>query len=175
MRKIAVVLLGAAALAGVVACMVAATGPVDVDGQAMPGFGITLPPGYRDWKLISVAREAGELDDIRAILGNDAALEAYSTGRAFPDGTLIARLAWSLDASAENNKLFGKEQSFVAGAPKNGLQFMLKDSQRFAATGGWGYAQFDDGQPASEAMLTSCFPCHTAAPGGDQVFTRYAR
>src|SRR6187200_2132759 len=50
-----------------------------------------IPPGYRDWRLISVAREEGDLDDIRAILGNDAAIKAYREGAPpFPEGTIIA-------------------------------------------------------------------------------------
>src|SRR3954463_13631055 len=93
-----------------------------------------LPAGYRDWRLISVAREEGQLDDIRAVLGNDATIKAYRDARdaqqanpSFPDGTIIARIAWSYDSSDENNKTFGKKQSFVAGHPKNGVQFMVKD------------------------------------------------
>ena len=135
-----------------------------------------LPPGYRDWRLISVAREEGNLDDIRAILGNDSAIRSYRDGaRSFPDGTIIARLAWSFDASEENNKTFGKAQSFVAGHPKNGVQFMVKDWKKYAATGGWLYAQFDDGKPLTDrAMLQSCFDCHQAIKERDYVFTRYA-
>lgn len=138
-----------------------------------------LPPGYRDWRLISVAREEGELDDIRAVLGNDAAIGAYREGDGkppFPEGTIIARLAWSYDGSAENNRTFGRDQSFVAGAPKNGVQFMIKDSGKYASTGGWGFSQFDDGKPLTDAaMLQSCFDCHALIKDRDLVFTRYAR
>jgi hypothetical protein len=135
-----------------------------------------LPSGYRDWRLISVAREEGELDDIRAVLGNDAAIDAYRGGaQSFPDGTVIARLAWSFDASEENNKTFGRAQSFVAGHPKNGVQFMVKDAAAYASTGGWLYAQFDDGKPLRDAaQLESCFQCHEAVNNRDYVFTRYA-
>lgn len=121
------------------------------------------------------ALEEGDLKDIRAILGNDAAIKAYREATLpFPDGTIIARLAWSHDASEENNKSFGRAQSFVAGAPKNGVQFMVKDSKKYAATGGWGYAHFDDGMPADDALLNKCFPCHQAVKDRDFVFTRYA-
>ena len=135
-----------------------------------------LPPGYRDWRLISVAREEGELDDIRATLGNDTAIDAYRAGASsFPDGSVIARLAWSLDSSEENNKSFGRAQSFVAGHPKNGVQFMVKDAAAYASTGGWLYAQFDDGKPLRDAaQLANCFQCHRAVQTRDYVFTRYA-
>jgi hypothetical protein len=144
-------------------------------GQTAEGFVREIPDGYRDWRLISVAREEGTLDDIRAILGNDKAIKAYrDENRPFPDGTIIARLAWSLDASDENNKTFGRAQSFVAGTPKNGVQFMVKDSKKYASTAGWGYAQFDDGKPAGDEVLETCHSCHKAIEARDFVFTRYA-
>jgi hypothetical protein len=145
------------------------------DDKGSPVFVTQIPPGYRDWRLISVAREEGSLDDIRAILGNDVAIKAYREGKLpFPDGAIIARIAWSYDPSEENNKVFGRPQSFVAGPPKNGVQFMVKDSRKYAATGGWGFAQFDDGKTADEAVLNTCFACHAAIKDRDLVFTRYA-
>ena len=90
--------------------------------------------------------------DLRAVLGNDTAIAAYREAKpTYPDGTIIARLAWSFDASEENNKTFRRRQSFVAGHPKNGVQFMVKDSTKYASTGGWNYAQFDDGKPLTDA------------------------
>ena len=143
--------------------------------ESPPIFITEMPPGYRDWRLISVAREEGSLDDIRAVLGNDMAIKAYREGTLpFPEGTIIARIAWSFDTSEENNKTFGKAQSFVAGNPKNGVQFMVKDAKKYAATGGWGYAQFDDGKPAPAAMMQSCFRCHQAIKSRDFIFTKYA-
>jgi Cytochrome P460 len=146
--------------------------------KAVPVFGIRIFPGYRDWRLVSVAHEAGELNDIRAILGNDAAINAYRKGTLpFPDGTIIARIAWKYVPSEENDKAFGRPQSFVAGgAPDWYLQFMVKDSKKYAATGGWGFAQFNkDGNPSADAAkLQTCFPCHEPAKARDFVFTRYA-
>jgi hypothetical protein len=140
-----------------------------------PIFVTEIPHGYRDWRLISVAREEGTLDDIRAILGNDIAIKAYREGtHPFPEGTIIARVAWSYLPSEENNKTFGRAQSFVAGPPKNGVQFMVKDSKKYTSTGGWGYAHFNDGKPADEAFMQSCFPCHQAIKARDFVFTRYS-
>ena len=173
MRRIVFVLVAVGALAGVVAYMAPASG--QSDGEAAPIFGVKIPPGYRDWRLISVAHEEGNLNDLRAILGNDVAIEASREGKLpYPDGTIIARLAWSYDPSEESNKAFGRPQSFVAGPPKNGVQFMVKDSRKYASTGGWGFAQFDDGKPAGEAVHNTCFSCHAIAKARDFVFTRYA-
>src|SRR5438445_4597237 len=129
MRRIVFVLVAVVALAGVVAYMAPASG--QADGEAAPIFGVTIPPGYRGWRLISVAHEEGDLNDLRAILGNDVAIKAYREGTLpFPDGTIIARLAWRYVPSEENNKVFGRPQSFVAGPPTNGVQFMVKDTRK---------------------------------------------
>jgi hypothetical protein len=174
MKRIAFLLIAVAAVAGFVTFTTPASG--HADGEAAPIFGIKLPSGYRDWRLISVAHEAGNNNDIRAVLGNDTAIKAYREEKLpFPDGTIIARLAWRYVPSEENNKVFGRAQSFVAGSPIN-IQFMVKDSRKFAATGGWGFAQFDkDGKPnLPEATLKTCFPCHEPSKAGDFVFTHYA-
>ena len=136
MKGFAYLLVAVVALTGVVVYMAHASGRSD--GEVDPVFGITIPPGYRDWKLISVAHEEGNLNDIRALLGNDLAIKAYREGKLpFPDGTIIARLAWGYVPSEENNRVFGRSQSFVAG-PATNVQFMVKDSKKYAATGGWG-------------------------------------
>src|SRR5262249_46172702 len=143
--------------------------------EAVPVFGIQAPAGYRDWKFISVAREEGRLNDIRAVLGNDLAVETYRAGRTtFPDGAIIARIAWSYDPLPESEKAFGGAQAYISGAPKNGVQFMVKDSKKFAATGGWGYAWYVDGKPASETAHNTCFACHQNVDTRDFVFARYA-
>ena len=172
MKRIAFLLVAVATMAGVVAFKAPPSGRADQ--EAAPAFGIKIPPGYRDWRLISVAHEAGNLNDLRAILGNDVAIKAYREGKLpLPDGTIIARLAWSYVPSEENNKVFGRQQSFVAGPPTN-IQFMVKDSRKYAATGGWGFAQFKDGKPDDKADLKTCFPCHEPIKARDFVFTRYA-
>src|SRR5262245_45349922 len=66
------------------------------DQTAAPVFVTTIPPGYRDWKVVSVAHEAGDLNDIRAVLGNDLAIKAYRDGKLpFPEGAIVGRVAWS--------------------------------------------------------------------------------
>ena len=121
-------------LAIVIALTILAAVPFAVKGaedESSPVFGIKIPTGYRDWRLISVAHEEGSLNDLRAILGNDVAITAAREGKLpFPDGTIIARLAWSYDPLEESSKAFGHLQSFVAGPPKNGVQFMVKDSKK---------------------------------------------
>ena len=154
--------------------MVLGTGRADP--EPAPIFVKEIPPGFRDWKVVTVSHEAGDLNDIRAVLGNDIAIKAYREGKLpFPEGAIVGRIAWSYVASEEFNKTFGKEQSFVAGPPTEFyLQFMVKDSKKYAATGGWGYSSFNkDGKPTDVALMQSCFPCHQAIKDRDFIFSRY--
>ncbi len=165
-------LCAAATAAGVIALM---PGAVGMEDDASPIFGVKLPAGYRDWQMISVAHEAGSLNDLRAVLGNGIALKAYRDGtRPFPDGAIIGRLAWTYVPSDDNNAIFGQAQSFVPG-PATNIQFSVKDSKKYADTGGWGYGQFEGGKPNQSAdLMKTCFPCHARAHRADDfVFTRY--
>ena len=127
---------GLLAAAAVLAGSAAAMALSQSGEEGSPIFGGKIPLEYRDWRLISVAHEEGSLNDIRAILGNDVAIKAAREATLpYPGGAVIARLAWSYDPLPESSKAFGRLQSFVAGAPTN-LQFMVKDSSKYASTGG---------------------------------------
>ncbi len=180
MKRIVFALVATGALASMIAYMAPASG--QADGEAAPIYEIKIPSGYRDWRLISVNHLAGgNLKQMRAQLGNDVAIKAFREGKVpFPDGTIIAALHWTEASSDENNKVLAIGfpgaglQSSVAESPVN-VQFMVKDSKKYAATGGWGFADFKDGKPGTEALHKTCFPCHEPAKDRDYVFTRYAR
>ena len=169
MKLIAFALAEVATLAGVIAL----TAPA-ANQESAPIFVTDIPPGYRDWRLISVAHEEGNFHSFSAILGNDLAIQAYREGKLpFPDGAIIAALHYRHVPSEENNKVFGQAQSFVPGTPTN-IQFMVKDPKKYAATGGWGFGHFADGKHGDAAFMKICFPCHERTKATDLVFTRYA-
>jgi len=96
-----------------------------------------IPSGYRDWKLISMAHEEGNLHSFAAVLGNDIAINAYREGKLpLPDGAIIVALHYRHVPSEENNKVFGQAQSFVPGPPTN-IQFMVKDSKNMLQPAVW--------------------------------------
>jgi hypothetical protein len=172
MKRFTLFLAAIATMASLVA-LIAST-PGHASGESAPAFVTEIPRGYRDWKWISSAHEAGNLNSIGALLGNDVATKAYRDGKLpFPDGTMLVALHYRYAPSEENNKIFGQAQSFVPGAPTN-IQFMIKDSKKYAATGGWGFGHFANGKPGDAAFMKSCFPCHEKAKATDLVFTRYA-
>jgi Cytochrome P460 len=172
MRRIALWLVAFASVAGVLASTPLTSG--HADDAVTPVFVTKIPPGYRDWRLISVAHEEGNLHSFAAMLGNDVAIKAYRDGKLpYPDGTIIAALHYGHVPSEENDKVFGDPQSFVPG-PATNVQFMVKDSKKYASTGGWGFGHFNkDGSSGTDAQLKTCFPCHAKA-SRDFVFTRYA-
>ena len=186
MRRIVFALVGVGALAGAIANTAPVSG--QSDGEAAPIYGIKLPQGYRDWHLITVKQltgkqltgGGGDLKQLRAELGNDVAIKAFRDGtRPFPDGAIIAALHWNEDSSDFDN------QDLAVGFPGLGLkatfagsavnvQFMVKDSKKYVASGGWGFADFTNGKPGNLALHEKCFPCHQPAKDRDYVFTHYA-
>src|SRR5262245_52081026 len=123
----------------VIACGIVAVPALFVnansDDEAAPIYGVKIPAGYREWTMISMARVGEPLNDLRVKLGNDLAVKAFRDATAFPDGAIIARLAYNAVTSEENNKVFrfaAEKQglppdkidkllagSFVAGTPQN--------------------------------------------------------
>ena len=156
MKRIACFLVIAAASAGVTASLAPAAG--HAHEAASPIYGVTIPPGYRDWGLISVTHEEGNFNQLRAQIGNAIAIKAYRDGKLpFPDGTIIVALHWKRVPSDQGNKVFGRVQAFVAGSPMN-MQVMVKDSRKYAATGGWGFGDFTDGKPSERRCTKPAFP-----------------
>ena len=98
-----------------------------------------------------------------------AQMKAYRNGTLpFPDGSVLAKLAWKHVPSTE------MEGAFVPGRTTT-VQIMVKDSKKYASTGGWGFGRFIDGKAVDEAQHQTCFPCHQAnVKDHDFVFTRYA-
>ena len=152
------------------ALAVGAVAHVNSDGKPLsPIYGVTIPDGYRQWQLVAPAQEAAPLDELRAVLGNAAAIGAYRKGTLpFPDGTVLVKLAWKHVQSREF------EPASIPGAATT-VQVMVKDSKKYAATGGWGFGRFIDGKPTDEAQHQTCFACHQGlVKDHDFVFTRLA-
>jgi|SRR5271156_3922160 hypothetical protein len=178
MKRIAFLLLAVATLAGVGAYMANASG--QSAGESSPIYGVKIPAGYREWKVIAVANLLipGKVDQVRAQVGNDIAYEAFQKGTLpFPDGSIIAAIHWNRVPSEYNDKVladaFPGAQSFVVSSRMN-VQFMVKDSKKYAETGGWGFADFTGEKPGDKALHETCFPCHIPAKDRDFVFTHYA-
>jgi len=143
---------------------------------AVPG-GLALSEfkGYEKWQVIG-ASQSGNIIDV--IVGNPEMIAAYEAGlpaegKKIPDGARMVKIHW-------NGK---KHPDFPAATipdTLHDLDTMVKDSKRFAATGGWGYGQFnyDAASDSFKPLGTGpgCgFACHTKAASVDYVFTRYPK
>ena len=134
-----------------------------------PIYGVTIPDGYRQWQAIAPAEEAAPLDELRLVLGNPAAIKAIeSSTLPYPDGTILVKLAYKRKQSPDIGS------ATIPGRPTT-VQVMVKDSRRYASTGGWGFGRFINGQPVDAAQHQTCFACHAAhVKDRDYVFTRFA-
>lgn len=131
--------------------------------------GMTMPAGYKDWRIIAVSQRT-ENETLRAILGNDIAIQAARSGQTkpWPEGSVLAKLVW-------------KQKKHAAFATANvpgelvHVEFMEKNASRYAATGGWGFARWLglNQQPygSDASFAQECFACHGAAKDTDWVFT----
>jgi hypothetical protein len=139
--------------------------------------------GYEGWQTISISH--GGL--LAVILGNPAMVDAYKAGipgngKPFPDGAKMAKIHWN----PKKNEI-APGQPLVAGTLHD-VDFMVKDSKRFADSGGWGYAEFEydaesgtfrpgtvTDKPPQENDAKCGFGCHTIVKKQDYVFTEYPR
>jgi len=139
--------------------------------------------GYESWQAISISRSEKVM---AMILGNPAMIEAYragipANGKPVPDGAKMAKIHWA----PKPNQFF--PEATVPGNLLN-VDFMEKDSKRFADSGGWGWAVFDynatsdtfapgtiAGTPPQGNDAKCGFACHTAAKARDYVFTEYGK
>ena len=140
--------------------------------------------GYEDWQTVAVSQNGTMIE---TILGNPAMIGAYKAGipgngKPFPDGAKMAKIHWNAKKNAEE-----------PGEPTvpdtlHDVDFMKKDSKRFADSGGWGYAEFeyeaasDTFRPGTlsdmppQANDAKCgFACHTIVAARDYVFTAYPK
>ncbi len=187
--KIAAALGCCAALAAGIALVTDAMAQSGTGGQApansgsganspSPIYGVTIPAGYRDWQLVSVAHipDAGP-NRLKAILGNPIAIKAFREGKLpFPDGAILAKLEWhTAQHPDQNNRVLGEPNAFIPGDPLE-VGFMVKDAKKYPSTGGWGYGEFVAGKPLDKAKHEACAACHAAGATSKQdfVFTRYA-
>jgi hypothetical protein len=146
------------------------------DLQVPNGLAFAEFKGYEDWPVIGVS-QTGET--IEVIVGNPTMIGAYRSGipgngKPFPDGAKMAKIHWKSAQSLE-----APAPTTVPGGLHD-VDFMVRDSKRFAASGNWGYAQFNY-EAASDSFSpegrgADCgYACHTIVASKDYVFTTYPK
>ena len=131
--------------------------------------GITLPAGYKDWRVLSV-HQRSDNGTLRAVLGNDVAIRAAREGKTnpWPNGAILGKMVWK-------GRQHDRFPTALEPADFVHAEFMIKDSARFASTGGWGYARWlgKDQRPYGKdaQFVQECVGCHTPVKDRDWVFT----
>ena len=182
MRKSALISLGILASITVLATGVAISAQDKYTVEVPGGLAFSEFRGYENWPVIAISENMGLM---AVIMGNPEMIDAFrqgvpGNGRPFPDGAKMAKIHW-----------IPKKQEAYPGQPmvpgtQHDVDFMVKDSKRFAASGGWGWGAFDYDatsdtfSPSTEASHppqghdAKCgFACHTIVQNRDYVFTEY--
>ena len=146
------------------------------------GLGFAEFKGYEAWPVVSISQNNGLM---AVILANPPMIAAYQSGipgngKPFPDGSRMAKIHW-------NPKKLETFPSATVPGTQHDVDFMVKDSKRFADSGGWGYAVFEydaasdqfkpgtlAGKPPQGNDAKCGFACHTTVKAQDFVFTNYA-
>jgi len=174
---------------GIATVWIAALGAFAISAQdkyavKVPG-GLALSEfrGYEGWQAISMSRSDKA---VAVIVGNPAMIDAYragipANGQPVPDGAKMAKIHWN----PKQNEFF--PDATVPGSLQN-VDFMVKDSVRFANSGGWGYAVFDydaasdafkpgtlSGMPPQGNDARCGYACHSKVKSKDYVFTEYGK
>ena len=142
------------------------------------GIAFSEVRGYEDWKVVAPSFRTDN-NEVRVILANDVMIRAYrqgapGTGGSFPEGSMIVKIGYS----AVKSQSF--DAALVPGVLKR-VEFIVKDSTRFPATSGWGYARFV--YDPAKGLFTpygkdanfgqECYACHTIVKDHDFIFTNY--
>lgn len=129
--------------------------------------GIPYQPDYKNWQVVSTTDRIDN-NTMRVIFGNPIAIKAIAEHHInpWPEGTVFAKVAW--------DKLQDSDGNVKAGAFKQ-VEYMIKDSDKYKTTKGWGWARFKTMKllPYGKNIgyATECVNCHRPVANNDFVFT----
>ena len=183
-RNSTLILVGVVVSLAALGTRAAVTAPDRYTVKNPGGLAFSEFKGYENWQLISLSHNG---DKLAAIFGNPEMIRAYQAGipdngKPFPDGAKMAKIHWTI-----TTKTSYPGAPAVAG-PLHDVDFMAKDSKRFADSGGWGYGSFEyeaatntfrpgnTSDTPPQANDAKCgFACHTVVKNRDYVFTEYPK
>lgn len=144
----------------------ASSGGLASESPAEPSHGISYPNGWQEWATIAVSHRKDN-STMRVILGNEIAVDAARSGNInpWPDGAVLGKVVWK-DTELEDWQAATGPGDFVHA------EFMFKDSEAYAETGGWGWARWVGlEQKPFDGGMQVCTACHTPVMDRDWVFT----
>lgn len=125
--------------------------------------------GYEKWQ-VAATHWRKDKNELRYVMVDPKSEKAFKKGKKLRDGAIVVKIGWSTKPM----------ESFADGIEADKIQrveYMIKDSKKFATTGGWGYARFvktaDGGYKAWGGDANECYACHTAVANKDYLFSAY--
>ena len=139
-----------------------------LQADVLPSNGVPYPKGWRNWSVIAVSHRIDN-HTLRAILGNDIAIDAIKKGlKVFPDGAILAKVVWK-EGRSQTWKSAIVPKEFVH------VECMVKDSRKYVQTRNWGWARWVGTTLKPYALgMQKCIACHTPVKDRDWVYTEPA-
>lgn len=131
--------------------------------------GIAYPTGWQNWQIVAPSYRTDN-NTIRVVIGNDITVAAARAGNTnpWPNGAILGKVVW------REGEVPGWPTAKGPGAFVH-AEFMFKDTQKYAATRGWGWARWlaAEQRPygANAEFSQECVTCHTPVANRDHVFT----
>jgi cytochrome P460 len=143
-----------------------------VSFSAEPADDLKPPTGYRQWFHVNTmivdkdSSLSADLGGMHNVYVNSVGVAALKKGGPYPDKTMFVTDLHDFTVS---------DGSYVEGARK-ALVVMVKDSKKYASTGGWGFQAWAGGD-AKKPLVTDaakqCFACHQPKKDQDYVYSTY--
>lgn len=161
-------------------------GMAQMPGMAMENGEVALPEGFREWVFIGAPLTPNGLNggaaafpEFHHVYIEPNAYAAYTKTGAFPEGTVIVKELVTLKSPEydDGSRDEASGRGFFAD-DFAGIDMMVKDTQRYAATDGWGFFNYGHHKPpyqktAAALPAENCSGCHTANADKDMVFTGF--
>jgi hypothetical protein len=149
-----------------------------------------LPPDniWRTWVFVgdpltpnALNNGAANFPEYHNVYMQPWAYETYLKTHEFPEGTIMFKelqLTLPPPEFKDGSRSEPSGRGYFPGA-FNGADVTVKDSKRYAATGGWGYFDFNHFEPKAKMTAVQardkCAFCHIASAKKDEVWTQFYR
>jgi hypothetical protein len=164
---------GASAMGGVAGASMGGSGPMQAVPRGDTPNGLALPDDLLDWRVIGVVQRPDD-GSIRVVVGNDTAVDAARSDQTdpWPEGSMLAHYVWTAGNNPNNDNV---NPDFLASNEFRAVTLMVKDSDEYAADGGWAYGIWRGPNlepPTDPTFDRACVNCHVAnVADNDFVFT----
>ncbi len=143
---------------------------------AQTGDALKIPGDFKHWYLVHstlITKENnkfGLFPGVHLIYVNATGFDRLKRGGStpYPDGTMFTDDVREFSATDDG--------SYLEGAARKAITLMVKDSKKYASTGGWGFQAWAGGdvkKPIATDTVKQCFNCHVPQKAQDFTYSKY--